>query len=327
VDLDQVVKELKIPVPPEVLIGVGTSDDAGVYKIADDLNLVLTADFITPPCDDPRLYGRIAAANSLSDVYAMGGIPKAVLNLCCFPTRGLPKEILSEILQGGLDTTTEAGAALVGGHTVRDDELKYGLAVTGIVRDRHIRANGGGRPGDILILTKPLGTGVVVSGAKGGLIDEAVSRPIFERMAELNKTAAELMNATEGVHGATDVTGFGLAGHAWEMASAGAVGLRFDFGQLPRHAIAEWLIEQGVKTGVTLSNGQAVEEKVVCDPTLSDQQKMLLFDPQTSGGLLIAVAEGEAVGLLTRLRDSGISDAAICGEIFATERPHLEIRP
>ena len=233
VDLHQIIQRLNAPVPPEVLVGLGTSDDAGVYRIGPDLNLVLTADFITPTCDDPFLFGRIAAANSLSDVFAMGGTPKVALNLCCFPHRGIDKDTLTEILRGGLETITESGAVLIGGHTVKDNELKYGLSVTGIVRDNDIKTNAGARVGDVLILTKPIGTGVVISARKTGLIDDSQTLPVLQLMAQLNQTAAVLMNEFDA-HGATDITGFGLAGHAWEMAHASRVGVRFYESRIPR---------------------------------------------------------------------------------------------
>ncbi len=324
VDLHEIIIGLDVPSYPEVLVGLGTADDAGVYKIGPDLNLVLTADFITPPCDDPFLYGRIAAANSLSDIYAMGGTPKAALNLCCFPSQGIGKTTLTEILRGGLATITESGAALIGGHTVKDDELKYGLSVTGLVRDKDIKTNAGARPGDVLILTKPIGSGVVVTGRRGGLIDDQQARPVFERMAMLNKAAGQAMTAV-GAHGATDVTGFGLGGHAWEVAAASGVGIRFQLSRIPRWPIAETLIRNGVRTGVTLSNGKSLGQKIVFDPAIVPEDQMLFFDPQTSGGLLIAVAQESAERLLQRLGDAGIEDAAICGEVFATDRPHLEI--
>ncbi|MBI3873180.1 MAG: selenide, water dikinase SelD [candidate division Zixibacteria bacterium] len=324
-DLSTIVHDLNIPVPPEVLVGIGTSDDAGVYKIGPDLNLVLTADFITPPCDDPFLFGRIAAANSLSDVYAMGGVPRVVLNLCCFPDKGISKETLTEILRGGLATTLESGAALIGGHTVKDDELKYGLSVTGLVRDADIKTNAAARAGDILILTKPIGTGLVVSGLRGGLISDEQALPVFERMAQLNKTACEVMLNVGGAHGVTDVTGFGLAGHSWEMARAAKLGFRFYFSRIPRWPISEVLAAQGVRTGVTRSNGQAVEGIIQFDAAIPPEQQMLLYDPQTAGGLLISVDPSRADKMLARLIDAGIADAAICGEVFADPEPHLEI--
>jgi len=326
-DLSAIVHDLEIPVPPEVLIGVGTADDAGVYKIGPDLNLVLTADFITPPCDDPFLFGRIAAANSFSDVYAMGGTPRAVLNLCCFPTSGIPREQLTEILKGGLETIKQSGAALVGGHTVRDDELKYGLSVTGVVRDADIKANAGAKAGDVVILTKPLGTGVVVSGLRSGRVELSQAQPVLERMAELNKTACEIMLAVGGAHGVTDITGFGLGGHSWEVANGSKVGVRFFCERVPRWSIGEELIALGVRTGVTASNGKALEGHIRFDDRLTELQRVLFFDPQTSGGLLMTVDPAKADEMLKRLHDAGITDAAICGETFAASEPHLEIKP
>ena len=327
VDLSAIVHELEIPVPPEVIIGVGTADDAGVYRIGPGLNLVMTADFITPPCDDAFLFGRIAASNSLSDVYAMGGTPRAVLNLCCFPTRGIARNQLSDILKGGLETIKESGAALIGGHTVRDDELKYGLSVTGLVRDADIKANAGAKAGDILILTKPVGTGVVVSGLRAGAIELAQAQPILNRMAELNRVACEIMLAVGGAHGVTDITGFGLGGHAWEVAKGSGVGLRFQYSLVPRWAASEALIAAGVRTGATSANSAALESHIQFENSITEEQKSLFYDPQTSGGLLMTVDPAKADEMLKRLHDAGITDAAICGEAFATAEAHLEIRP
>lgn len=326
VDLSAIVHELDIPVPPEVIIGVGTADDAGVYRVGPDMNLVMTADFITPPCDDPFLFGRIAASNSLSDVYAMGGTPRAVLNLCCFPTRGIDKAQLSEILKGGLETIKESGAALIGGHTVRDDELKYGLSVTGLVRDADIKANAGARVGDVLILTKPVGTGVIVTGLRSGSLDMSEAGPILNRMAELNKTACEVMLTVGGAHGVTDITGFGFGGHAWEVAKASGVGLRFNYNLVPRWAVSEALIAKGVRTGATSANAGALESHIRFDSSITEEQKGLFFDPQTSGGLLMTVDPSKADEMIKRLHDAGITDAAICGEAFGADEAHLEIR-
>lgn len=327
VDLSAIVHELQIPVPPEVIVGIGTSDDAGVYRLGPDLNLVLTADFITPPCDDPFMFGRIAAANSLSDVYAMGGTPRVALNLCCFPTRGIPRAQLSEILKGGLATINESGAALIGGHTVRDDELKYGLSVTGLVRDADIKANAGAKVGDTIILTKPVGTGVVVTSLGAGRVPLERAQPVLERMAELNKTACEVMLAAGGAHGVTDITGFGLGGHSWEVAKGSNVGIRFQYDRIPRWEISEELIASGVRTGVTVSNGKSLEGHIQFDERLSEVQRSLFYDPQTSGGLLITVDPDKADEMLRRLHDAGITDAAICGETFAATAPHLEVHP
>lgn len=326
VDLNEIVQHLDIPSPPEVLVGVKTSDDAGVYRIGPNLNLVVTADFIAPTCDDPRLYGRIAAANSLSDVYAMGGMPKVALNLCCFPASGIDKGTLTEILRGGLDKITEAGAVLIGGHTVKDNELKYGLSVTGLVGDMDIKTNAGARVGDVLILTKPIGTGVVMSAQKSGLIDEAKALPVLERMAELNKTTSMLMNEA-GAHAATDITGFGLAGHAIEMADASGVGIRFSSSRVPCWPLAEELVKGGVRTGVILAKGTDLEERVAFADRVPPERRKLFFDPQTSGGLLIALEQKDADRLLKQLADAGIEDTAICGEVFATGRPCVEFRP
>lgn len=325
-DLDAIVQHLDIPMPPEVIVGLHTSDDAGVYRLDGDLCLVTTADFITPTCDDPHLFGQIAAANSLSDIYAMGGQPKTCLNLCCFPTKGIEREWLTEILRGGLQKITEAGAVLIGGHTVKDDVLKYGLAVTGVARERDLTKNSAAEPGDLLVLTKPLGTGIVLAGAKRGLIDDVASRPILDRMAQLNKIACEVMIAV-GVKAATDITGFGLAGHGYEVARASGVGIRFFDSRVPRWDVIDGLIGQGVKTGVKLSTGDDPEYPVRFHADVPADRRMLYLDPQTSGGLLISVPEKASADLMTRLVDAGIADASICGEVFATDRPRVEIEP
>jgi selenide,water dikinase len=326
VDLAAIVRGLHVPANPDVLVGLETSDDAGVYRIGPGLSIVLTADFIAPTCDDPHLFGRIAAANSLSDVYAMGGEPKAALNLCCFPASGVEKEILTEIMRGGLDSIIEAGAALVGGHTVKDNELKYGLSVTGLVRDQDLKTNAGARPGDLLILTKPIGTGVVMAACKKGAVSDADSVPVMERMAQLNRTACALM-VEAGANSATDITGFGLAGHALEMATASKAGIRFHARHVPVWPQAEVLIREGVKTGVTLGDAQTTAERIAFSEAISAERRALFFDPQTSGGLLIAIAESKAITLLQRLIDAGIPDAAICGEVFASAKPRLDIQP
>lgn len=324
-DLEAIVRDLQVSASPEVIVGLNTRDDAGVYRIGEGLSIVLTADFIAPTCDDPRMFGRIAAANSLSDVYAMGGEPKAALNLCCFPLSGIEKEVLTEILRGGLDSINESGASLVGGHTVKDNELKYGLSVTGLVRDEDLKTNAAARPGDLIILTKPIGTGVVMAGCKKGVVSDADSTPVMERMAQLNRSACAAMVAT-GAHSATDVTGFGLAGHALEMATASKVGIRFHAQKIPVWPLAEALVRDGIKTGVTLGDKQFTDEKISIADGIPAERRALIFDPQTSGGLLIAITESKAHELIKRLIDSGITDAAICGEVFASPKSRLEFR-
>ncbi len=325
-DLDAIVQQLDIPTPPEVLVGLQTSDDAGVYRLDGDLCLVMTADIINPTCDDPYLFGRIAAANSLSDVYAMGGQPKTCLNLCCFPNKGIDRNWLTEILRGSLSTITEADAVLLGGHTVKDDVLKYGLSVTGLVKERDLTPNSGAKPGDVLILTKPIGTGVVMAGAKKGLVDDTAATPIYERMAQLNRSACAAMIAV-GVNAATDITGFGLCGHGYEVAKASVVGIRFFDEKVPCWGLAEELIRRGIKTGVKLAENDSLTEIVQFHRDIPTARQQLYVDPQTSGGLLISVPENKSAKLLQRLRDSGIDDAAICGEVFEAKRPHLEIEP
>ncbi len=322
-DLHDIVRRLDIPKNEAVLVGVETADDAGVYHLTDEINLVQTADFITPPVDDPFLFGRIAAANSLSDVYAMGGKPVTALNLCCFPSVGVEKEHLTEILRGGLEAIKEAGAALVGGHTVKDEELKYGLSVTGVVRKADIKRNSTAKVGDKLILTKPVGTGVIVGGTRRGLLPaDGVIRRAAEHMATLNATASKRM-VEFGASACTDVTGFGLAGHAFEMAKGSGVGIRFFANKVPHYPESLEMIRQGVRTGLTQPNFHSVEGHFKPDATLPEELVGLFFDPQTSGGLLISIAAEKTSALLDSLHKDGIKEATIIGEVFASQEPQI----
>lgn len=306
-------------------MGVETADDAGVYHLSDDINLVQTADFITPPVDDPFLFGKIAAANSLSDIYAMGGRPLTALNLCCFPSVGVDKEHLTEVLRGGLEAIKEAGAALVGGHTVKDEELKYGLSVTGIVRKADIKRNSTARPGDKLILTKPIGTGVIVSGTRRGLLPpDGVILRAAEHMSKLNAEASRRM-VEFGASACTDVTGFGLAGHAFEMAKGSKVGIRFWADKVPHYPESLEMIRQGVRTGLTNPNFHSVEGHFKSDSSLPEELVGLFFDPQTSGGLLISIAAEKTFALLEVLHKDGIKEATIIGEVFASPEPQIVI--
>jgi selenide,water dikinase len=295
-----------------VLIGPETSDDAGVY-LHDGHALVATADFITPVCDDPRVFGRIAAANALSDVYAMGGDPLFALNLCCFP-EGLPEGVAAGILGGAVEALTEAGAALLGGHSITDAELKFGLAVVGEADPQRLLANSRAAPGERLLLTKPLGTGVLINAFKFDRLDEAGLAPALAQMSRLNAEAARLALA-HGVRAATDVTGFGLAGHAWNVARGSAVGLRLDFAALPVYDAFEPLVRAGVTTGCTDANQRNVEAVLTDRRGLAALQRSVLFDPQTSGGLLLCVPAAEADALLAALLASGHQAAAI-GEVL-----------
>ena len=296
-----------------MLVGPETSDDAGVYLLGERA-LVATADFITPVCDDARQFGRVAAANALSDVYAMGGRPLFALNLCCFPD-DLPEGVAGDLLAGVGEALREAGAALLGGHSVTDPELKLGLAVIGEAEPGRLLRNSGALPGDRLLLTKPLGTGVLVNAFKADRLDAAGLAPALAEMARLNATAARLALAHDA-HAATDVTGFGLAGHAWNVARGSGVTLRFAFDRLPVHDGFHALAAAGVTTGCTRPNREHVSSRLTVRRPLGDTERELLFDPQTSGGLLIAVPADRAGALLAALLAEGHRAAEI-GEVLA----------
>jgi selenide,water dikinase len=296
-----------------VLVGPETADDAGVYLL-DGRALVATADFITPVCDDPRRFGRVAAANSISDVYAMGGRPLFALNLCCFPEDGIPEGVLASILAGAAEALAEAGAALLGGHSVRDPELKFGLAVVGEADPARLLANAGARPGQRLLLTKPLGTGVLINAFKFDKLDEAGLEPALREMERLNAEAARLALA-HGVTAATDITGFGLAGHALGMARASGVGLRVAFDRLPVHDEFYRLVRAGVTTGCTAANRENAGALFADRAGLDNVRGEILFDPQTSGGLLLAAPAESAPALLEALLASGHRAAEI-GEVL-----------
>jgi selenide,water dikinase len=296
-----------------VLIGPETSDDAGVYLLGDRA-LVATVDFIPPVCDDPRRYGRVAAANALSDVWAMGGRPLFALNLCCFPDK-VPVEVRVEILAGGAEALAEAGAALLGGHSVSDPELKYGLAVVGEVERDRLLANDRARPGDRLLLTKPLGTGVMINAFKFDKLDAAGLEPALVEMERLNATAARLAGE-HGARAATDVTGFGLVGHALNVARGSGVAIEVRYDALPVHEAFYRLAKSGVSTGCTEANAEAAAPFFSDRRGLAASERELLFDPQTSGGLLLSVPAEAAGALLDALLASGHRAAEI-GEVKA----------
>jgi len=315
--------QLQPPAHAELLVGTETSDDAGVYRLNDREAIVVTADFITPPSDDPRLYGQIAAANSISDVYAMGGRPLTALALCMFP-KALELEMAREILAGGQDKVQEAGAVVVGGHTVRGEELFYGLSVTGVVEPTQILRNVGARPGDALVLTKPLGSGLVINGLRKQAISDEEARPTLEIVARLNRKACETATAMlPRVHAMTDVTGFGLVGHALGMTSAGGISLHVDLPSLPLYARVRDMHAAGVTTGSTKPNRAHGAGRV--RGTLDPFWDALVHDPQTSGGLLIAVESAVADELVRRLHDAGVEHAARIGEVRPSDQPFLEL--
>lgn len=316
--------ELNIPRDENVIVGTETNDDAGVYKLSEEMALVQTADYITPVVDDPFLFGQVAAANSLSDVYAMGGRPLTVLNLCNFPPEGLENKHFLEILKGGLSKTVEAGATLLGGHTVKDPELKYGLSVTGMIDPRKVVRNATPRVGDKLVLTKKIGTGVLITGFKGKRIGFDVLERAVQVMVMLNKVAAETMLDFDP-HACTDITGFGLTGHTLWMVKGANVGITLYADRVPHFPESIEMIKQGVRTGVTLENKALVAEYLQLDRDIAPEEEMLMYDPQTSGGLFIAVAADRAEALVRKLHERGVSDASVVGEVFENPDPVIRI--
>ena len=298
---------------PNLLVGFNLADDAGVYRISEDQALVQTVDFFTPIVDDPYTFGAIAAANSLSDVYAMGGQPLTALNIAGFPSDKLEPEILNQILLGGQAKVEEAGCALVGGHTVQDPELKYGLAVTGLVHPERIYTNSGARPGDRLILTKKLGTGLIANAFKADQIGTSEIAEAVESMLTLNKAAAETLPEF-AVHACTDITGFGLLGHAAEMAQGSQTGLIFNAAQVPTLTLGLTLAAKDLAGG-SRDNQLFLRESVTIAEDVEPAHANILFDAQTSGGLLIAVSAGDAEALLDSLRQNGVDAAAVIGEV------------
>ncbi len=293
-------------------MGLEKADDAGVYRLTDDLAIVQTVDFFTPVVDDPYTFGQIAVANALSDVYAMGGRPLTALNIVCFPSRTMDISVLRDILRGGIDKLREAGAVLVGGHSVDDTELKYGLSVTGTVHPGRVLTKSGARPGDVLILTKPIGTGIINTAIKGGMAGEEAGRTVARSMASLNRTASEVMLEV-GVRACTDITGFGLLGHACEMVQDGQIGLRIHSKAVPLFPQTMEMARMGMVPGGTRRNRE-FRAGMVESPGISTVLLDVLFDPQTSGGLFMAVDAEKAGLMLARLKEAGVADAAIVGE-------------
>ena len=307
-----------------MLVGIATGDDAGVYLLRDDLAIVNTVDFFTPVVDDPFTYGQIAAANALSDIYAMGGAPKTALNIVCWPQSGLPGEMLGEILRGGSEKAREAGVAIVGGHSVADEEVKYGMAVTGVIDPRRIIRNVGARAGDALLLSKPLGTGVLMTAFKRGKLPDDQYGAAVRWMCELNAATAAAMLKYE-VHAATDVTGFGLMGHASKMAEGSGVTLRIEESDLPLMAGALECCRAGMIPGGGKRNREFYGPRVRISDEVADEIAELVFDPQTSGGLFIALPENDAMKLLVDLQTAGNTEAAIVGRVIARGEFLIEI--
>ena len=313
-DLDRALCGLDLPVDDNLLVGLERADDAGVYRISDDLALVQTIDFFPPMVDDPYRFGQIAAANALSDIYAMGGTPKTAMNVVAFPAKTLDITILRTIIEGGLSVMREAGVVLVGGHTVLDSELKYGLSVTGFIHPQRILTKKNLQVGDALILTKPLGTGIVVTAMKAGLAAPALTETVSRAMASLNREAALIM-AEFPIHACTDITGFGFLGHLAEMVVDSGHGVRVQAASIPHYPEALAWADMGLIPAGAYNNRAFRGSFVEFEADVAQNWQDLLFDPQTSGGLLMAVAGDSAGPLLDALHARGIACAAMVGEV------------
>lgn len=316
--LAQVLRPLQALFPaaahPEVLVGLTISDDAAVYKITDDVAVILTLDFFTPVVDDPYDYGAIAAANAMSDIYAMGGEVAVALNICAFPPK-LPQDMIAAILRGGAEKVAEAGGLLLGGHTIDDNEPKYGLSVMGLIHPNRILTKAGAQVGDVLILTKPLGVGMITTALKGDVVQPAHVAAAVASMKRLNRQAAQSVQQV-GVHACTDITGFSLIGHGAEMAEKSGVRLRFSFRQIPfldgaRQYAEDWLFPAG-----SCKNQRCYQAQVQFASEISEEQQMLLFTPETSGGLLVALSPENAATLLGLLEQAG-QPGWMVGEVCA----------
>ena len=319
----QVLCHLPKSYDDRLVVGLETSDDAAVYKISDDMAIIQTLDFFTPVVDDPYTFGQIAATNSLSDIYAMGGEPKLAMNIVCFPDC-LNPSVLTEILRGGHDKVIEAGAILVGGHSVSDDEPKYGLSVTGFVHPDKVLSNSKAKPGDVLILTKPLGLGIINTAIKGELADEKSYDEAVKVMTTLNKFGKDAIDKVGGVNSITDITGFGLLGHALEMAEGSSVTMKIYHRNVPIISKAIEYAKMGLVPAGTYSNERFIGDKVYFANDVPTEYRDILYDPQTSGGLLISVEREKSEKLLKTLENSPIK-YAIIGEVYSKGEHHLVV--
>lgn len=310
---------------PNVLVGLETSDDAGVYKITEDLAIVQTVDYFTPIVDDPYMFGQIAAANALSDVYAMGAVPKTALNIVGFPIKKLPEEMLAQILLGASDKVKEAGAVIIGGHSIEDQEPKFGLSVTGFVHPERVFKNYGAKIGDVLVLTKPIGVGILTTGIKRNAVTEEQEANVTEVMATLNKTASETL-CSYRPHAVTDVTGFGLLGHAFEMAKASKVSFIIDHEAVPLLDGTYELANKGIIPGGSKANANWLVDVVHYDDSLTESTRAILCDAITSGGLLISLPKKKAETYIKELQAKGIHEARIIGEVIEKQEKALYVK-
>jgi selenide,water dikinase len=317
-DLSRILRALPVPSHPDLLVGTATADDAGVFRLRDDLALVQTVDFFAPIVDDPFTFGQVAAANAISDVYAMGGDPCTALNIVAFPQKDVPMEILGDMLRGGIEKAREVGVVVLGGHTIADEEIKYGMAVTGTIHPDRIWRNVGARPGDVLVLTKPLGTAIVTTAVKRGAeIPDALAAAI-RSMTTLNAAASKALRPFD-VHACTDVTGFSLMGHGYEMAHGSDVRLVLDAAALPVLPRARELAASGVSTGGCQRNRDWLSDKVEVAKDVPADLVEIAFDPQTSGGLLFAVAREDHHRVVEALQKAGTLAVATVGYVEARE--------
>ena len=324
-DLNKAICDLPHMSDPNLLLGLASLDDAGVYKLTDELAIIQTIDYFTPIVDDPYTFGQIAVANALSDVYAMGGKPLTAMNVVCFPTKSLDISVLKDILRGGADKMVEAGVILVGGHSIDDTELKYGLSVTGTVHPKRLVTNSGAKVGDKLILTKPLGTGIISTALKAKMVDKETAAKVAKCMATLNDRASALMQEV-GVHACTDVTGFGLLGHACQIAQNSRVGINISSASVPLLPRAEEFAQQVLYPGGSLRNREFYSTAVIIANEVPDHIQGILFDAQTSGGLLICLAPRKANLLLDRLRQADVEDAAIIGDVVSEPKGMVTVK-
>lgn len=308
--LSEILSRLPVIEDPDLLISGTTMDDAGVYRLSSELAMVQTVDFFTPMVDDPYVFGQVAAANSLSDIYAMGAVPKTAMNIIAFPVNKMEITVLEAILAGGADKLIEAKTLLVGGHTIEDDEPKYGLSVTGFVHPEKVLANRGARPGDVLVLTKPLGVGIITTAIKGGVATTEQQQAVIHSMTQLNRYAQEAMQGIS-VHGCTDVTGFGLLGHGYEMVADNRVGLEIWSNRVPVHGGALELADMGIVPGGAHRNRCYLGDRIGFGEGVSPAMQDILSDPQTSGGLLLALGERDAEKYLRNLKDAGLEGVVI----------------
>jgi selenide,water dikinase len=320
--LEEFLKYLPLPSDPNILVGIDTHDDAGVYRVNDELALVFTTDFFPPLCSDPYEFGQIAAANSISDVYAMGGTPVIALNIMMFPSSKLPLEAYAEILKGGSDMAAEAGLRIIGGHTIDDYPPKYGLAVVGYIHPEKIITNSGARPGDVIILTKPAGTGVILAGQRLKMASDEDVYQAKQLMKMLNKTGAEVMKKFN-IKGATDITGFGLAGHALIMAKASNVSMLFNLSQVPLIGNTYRLVDEGCIPGASFRNLDFVENDTSFGTDLNYNLKMIAMDAQTSGGLLMCVPSGISDHVISDLHLAGMTQSAVIGRVTEKQEKYL----